>query len=209
VAPAALSLAPTSVHLRAEATQPATRAGTGTAVAGAGERAPQALPPGGRSHGAVAASAGSAAPAPPTPAIRLGQAPGRPSSGTRPGVEEAHAQSAARPGAGAHLRPPSGAGAGAVAHATTRAAAAQRPIAPTRTNPSALPALPPAAAHFSSGGGQDLPALELGPAASQALQVLLIVLGATLLAGLLFADELRLGERYRDLRTRLSQRRSG
>jgi hypothetical protein len=69
-----------------------------------------------------------------------------------------------------------------------------------------LPSARQAALRQPSGTGSDPLGLELPPEAGEALEVALIVFGAMLLAGVLFANELHLGARYRDLRSRFTHR---
>jgi hypothetical protein len=204
---APVSPPPASVQLAASATPAPSHTGGGSATpAKASPAAVRTASPTGPSGRAVASPSSSAAQ--PAGQGSGGQTSGASLRGPLTTNEEVLAESAARRGAGAHLTVAPGLGA-AAAHAAHQPAAAATGSAFKQTAAAPLALTRHAPLHVSGGGGRDLPALELPPGAGEALEVVLIVIGAMLLTVLLFADQLQLGERYRDLRARLSQRRLG
>lgn len=198
------SLPLASAQLGAGVSQSGSHAGIAatTPSSGAGQPPRQASPAGSSAKRAVTPTAGSAA--------KAGAATGSSASTTARDshvageevLEQFAAQQSARHRGGLSAR---GAGGNATTHAAAsivRLASASPVAAPT-----ALPRS--AGVRVSSGDGSDLPSLNLPPAGGEALEVALIVVGAMLLTALLFADDLKLGERYRDLRARVSHRRLG
>jgi hypothetical protein len=204
-ASASASLPPASVHLGAGVSSSGSYAGVaaGTSPSDASQPPRQASPSSPAAHNTVTPLPGSTA--------RAGATTGASASnavrGSHAAGEETLEEFAAREARARHSKDALGLGAGPTAPTHAAASITRLASGSTPATPTALPRS--GGAHRTSAGGNDLPSLNLPPAGGEALEVALIVVGAMLLTALLFADELKLGERYRDLRARLSHRRLG